>query len=175
MTTPADGGVWRWEEAVPHRPLPAVAATLGTHRREYVVPLAPEPGHHVLHLRSEPGTSMHLGPLAPSPRRTHLTWMSRAYRRSPCASPWLDPHRCWAGAHCPCPQGKSAPRTGSRRFSRAAGTAKSQAERAKRTQHHSRSQHLSQYAPNAGQHNIGLWAHVACTPSRTSLWEECQA
>ena len=30
--------IWRWEEAVPHRPLPAVAATLGTHHREYVVP-----------------------------------------------------------------------------------------------------------------------------------------
>ena len=89
----------------------------------------------------------------PSPR----TRPPRTASRSPCAKP-SKAHRCSAGAHCPCPQGKSAPRPGSRRFSGAAGTAKIQAERAKRTQQHSRSQNPGQYAPNAGQNNIGLWA-----------------
>ena len=107
--------IWRWEEAVPHRPLPAVAATLGTHHREYVVLRAPEPA--TTYCISEAGQGCRCIPVPLRQALEGPTWTSRAHRRSPCASPWPGPHRCSAGAHCPCPQGKSAPRPGSRRFS----------------------------------------------------------
>ena len=76
VTTPADGGdLALGRGGTPSAP-PRRSGNIRDPPPRFVVLLAPEPSHHVLHLRSEPGTSMHLGPLAPSPRRTHLDQQS---------------------------------------------------------------------------------------------------
>ena len=103
-----------------------------------------------------------------------FAWPSRLGFLVPAAPKNRDPGR---GADFPCGHGKHLPSSdgGKVRGSTARSAMGSAAPGsfeglAQGDQDASTS--LARYAPNAGQNNIGLWAYVARTPSRTSLWEE---